>query len=171
MSKARVVEKIIRSLPPRFDPKITTVEESKDVELLDVNELVESLITYETRRSSFEVKNIDLKTTKKEKEVVYKEPSEEESSDSKSIAMLTTDFQKYLKNAKWTSRKPTEWLVKGESKKDTGEKSYLDKKTIFSQCFECQGFGNNKANCGNLKNARANIMIASLSDDVSSSAR
>ena len=83
--------------------------------------------------------------------------------------MLTRKFQKYLKNMKWIGKKPIEWPVKGKSHKDTNDKSYKDKRTYFPQCYECQWFGHIKADCGNLKNARANAMNASMSDESESS--
>ncbi|XP_059451074.1 uncharacterized protein LOC132181859 [Corylus avellana] len=79
-------------------PEITAVEESKDVELLEVDELIGSLITYESMRFSPKAKSIALKTTKKENKVVHEESSDDESFDFEPIAMLTWNFQKYLKN-------------------------------------------------------------------------
>ena len=87
-----MVEKNSSVTPFSFDPKITIVEEMKDVELLDVNELVGSLITYESRRFSPKAKSIALKTTKKEKEAVHEESSDDESSDFELIALLTRNF-------------------------------------------------------------------------------
>lgn len=43
ISKSRVVKKIIRSLPDRCLPKVTTIEESKDLNSLTKNELIGSL--------------------------------------------------------------------------------------------------------------------------------
>jgi hypothetical protein len=54
------------------------VEESKDVD-----ELVDSLITYESKRFSPKAMSIALKTNKKEKEVVHEESSDDESSNQK----------------------------------------------------------------------------------------
>ena len=130
--KVRVVEKILRSLPPRFDPKIVVVEESKDVD-----ELVGSLITYESRRFSPKEKSIALKTSEKEKEIIHEESSDDESFDSESIATLTRNFHKYLKHAKRTGRRPSKFPFKGESQKDLRDKSYKDMKTHFPQCYEC----------------------------------
>ena len=115
--EVRVVEKILRSLPPHFDPKIIVVEESNDVKLLDVDELVGSLITYKCRRFSPKDKRIARKTTKKEKEVVHEKSIDDESFDSKPITMLTRNFQKYLKNVKRTRRRSSEWQVKGDLKR------------------------------------------------------
>ena len=44
---SKVVRKILRSLPERFSAKVTTIEESKDVDSLKVDELVGSLQTFE----------------------------------------------------------------------------------------------------------------------------
>jgi hypothetical protein len=61
------------------------------------------------------------------------------------------------------AEKPTEKPVKGKSQKDTRDKSYRDR------ILECQGFGHIRVDCGNLKNARANPMNASMSDESESS--
>lgn len=39
--------KILRSLPERFIPKVTTIEENKDVDSIRIDELVGSFQTYE----------------------------------------------------------------------------------------------------------------------------
>ncbi|KAF5469700.1 hypothetical protein F2P56_013749 [Juglans regia] len=43
----RIVRKILRSLPERFRPKVTAIEESKDLDNMRIEELVGSLQTYE----------------------------------------------------------------------------------------------------------------------------
>ena len=44
---SKVVRKILRSLPRRFRPKLIVVEESKDTDSIRVDELVDSIQTYE----------------------------------------------------------------------------------------------------------------------------
>ena len=44
---SKVVRKILRSLPKRFHAKMTTIEESKDLDEIKVQELIGSLQTYE----------------------------------------------------------------------------------------------------------------------------
>jgi lipoate-protein ligase A len=46
VSDVKLIKKIIRSLPKRFRIKFTTIEESKDLELMKIKELVGSLQTY-----------------------------------------------------------------------------------------------------------------------------
>jgi hypothetical protein len=46
-SDVKLIRKILRSLPKRFRIKVTTIEESKDLEEMKIGELVGSLQTYE----------------------------------------------------------------------------------------------------------------------------
>ena len=45
--KPKIVRKILRSLPKRFHAKITTTEESKDLDSIPLTELIGNLQTYE----------------------------------------------------------------------------------------------------------------------------
>jgi uncharacterized coiled-coil DUF342 family protein len=47
ISDVKLIQKILRSLPERFKIKVTTIEESKDLEEVKIEELVGSLQTYE----------------------------------------------------------------------------------------------------------------------------
>jgi hypothetical protein len=47
ISDVKLIQKILRSLPERFRIKVTTIEESKDLEEMKIEELVGSLQTYE----------------------------------------------------------------------------------------------------------------------------
>ncbi|KAK4404462.1 hypothetical protein Sango_0814800 [Sesamum angolense] len=47
----RVVEKLLISVTDKYDPIVTTIEETKDITTLTVTELVGSLEAYEKRRS------------------------------------------------------------------------------------------------------------------------
>ena len=44
---SKVVRKILRSISKRFRPKVATIEESKDIDSMRVDELVGSIQTYE----------------------------------------------------------------------------------------------------------------------------
>ena len=50
--KPKVVRKVLRSLPKRFHAKITTIEESKDIDKIPLIELVGNLQTYESGLTS-----------------------------------------------------------------------------------------------------------------------
>ena len=45
--ECKIVRKELRSLPERFHAKITTIEESKDIDKIPLTELVGNLQTYE----------------------------------------------------------------------------------------------------------------------------
>ena len=46
-SNADLVQKILRSLPNKWDPKVTAIQEAKDLNTLLLDELLGSLITHE----------------------------------------------------------------------------------------------------------------------------
>ena len=45
--ESEIVRKVLRSLPERFQAKITVIEDSKDIEKITLTELVGNLQTYE----------------------------------------------------------------------------------------------------------------------------
>jgi hypothetical protein len=47
ISDVKLIQKILRSLPEHFRIKVTTIEESEDLEEIKIEELVGSLQTYE----------------------------------------------------------------------------------------------------------------------------
>jgi RNA-binding protein YhbY len=66
ISDVKLIRKILRSLPKRFMIKITTIEESKDLEEMKIEELVGSLQTYELSLPPVnKLKTIALKASKK----------------------------------------------------------------------------------------------------------
>jgi hypothetical protein len=48
----RIVEKVLRSLPKKFEMVGTTILESKDLSRFSTDELIGSLVTHETRQMS-----------------------------------------------------------------------------------------------------------------------
>lgn len=63
----KIVRKVLRSLPERFRPKVTAIEESKDLDNIKIEELVGSLQTYElTLAQPKKQKSIALNTCTKE---------------------------------------------------------------------------------------------------------
>ena len=92
---SKIVRKIIRSLPESFRAKVTTIEESKDLDDIKVQELIGSLQTYElslpTERKS---KSLALKTINERLQV---HDSSDEDVVSKDVAYLVKNFRKFLK--------------------------------------------------------------------------
>ena len=60
---AAVVENILRSMTPKFDYVVCSIEESKDIDTLTIDELQSSLLVHEQRMSSHEEEEHALKIT------------------------------------------------------------------------------------------------------------
>ncbi|KAI5348491.1 hypothetical protein L3X38_001378 [Prunus dulcis] len=96
----RVVKKILRSLPQRFQPKITAIEEIRDLNTLKVQELIGSIQTYEMKHLA----------PKKSKNVAFKVVNEEDDGHSnedcsdEELTILTRRFMNFLKNQDPRSR-------------------------------------------------------------------
>ncbi|KAK3023450.1 hypothetical protein RJ639_042662 [Escallonia herrerae] len=58
ISNKRIVEKVLISLPEKFDPKVAIIEETKDIFELGVQELMASLKSYEQRLARHSEKSI-----------------------------------------------------------------------------------------------------------------
>jgi len=69
ISDVKLIRKILRPFPERFRIKVTTIEESKDLEEMKIEELVGSLQTYELSLPLVKkLKTIALKASKKKVE-------------------------------------------------------------------------------------------------------
>jgi hypothetical protein len=91
ISDLKLIRKILRSLPERFKIKVTTIEESKDLEEMKIEELVGSLQTCELSLPPVKkLKTIALKASKKKVEASSEDDSEEEE---KVVAMLAKNLR------------------------------------------------------------------------------
>jgi len=79
------VSKILRSLPARRRPKVTDIEEAKDLNTLSVEDLISSLkvheISLDEHESAKKSKSMDLKSKGKHSQALKANESEEESPD------------------------------------------------------------------------------------------
>ena len=92
----KIVKKVLRSLPERFHAKITTIEESKDIEKIPLTELVGNLQTYELGLTR-------IGKSSKGKSMVLKAKSSDidkssNDKDSKMKSYITRQFKKFMKN-------------------------------------------------------------------------
>ena len=87
---SKIVMKILRSLPESFRAKVTAIEESKDLNDIKVQELIDSLQTYElslpNQRKS---KSLTLKTVN---EMVDVQDSSDDDAVEKGVAYLAKNF-------------------------------------------------------------------------------
>jgi hypothetical protein len=89
-------------LPEHFRIKVTTTEESKDLEEMKIEELVGSLQTYELSLPLVKkLKTISLKASKKKVEASFEEESEDEE---KFVAMLAKNFRRLMKDDRFKKK-------------------------------------------------------------------
>ena len=90
---AKVMRKVLRSLPESFRTKVTAIEESKDLDKIKIQEIIGSLQTYELRLPSHKSsKSLVLKTINERTS-----DSSNEDDVEKEVAYLAKNFQKFLK--------------------------------------------------------------------------
>jgi hypothetical protein len=133
------VRKIFRSLPKRWEAKMTVISEARDLKVLTLEELFGSLMTYELEMNS----KVEEEEVKPKKNLVLKfshqdhDNSEEERDEEEEIALMTRNFKKFLKKKKGFGRR---FPKKGENK---GESS----KTETPTCYKCKKQGYYKNEC------------------------
>ncbi|GAV85616.1 zf-CCHC domain-containing protein/UBN2 domain-containing protein, partial [Cephalotus follicularis] len=162
-SNSEMVRKILRCLPKSWMPKVTAIEEAKDLNTLPLEELLGSLMTHEMTIKNHED---DEEQDKKKKKVIAFKSSTAESSDEDSddeMPLITRRFKKYWAKMKFGSK---------HFKKSLPSKSETKKEEII--CFECNKPGHYKSECPRLKKTKDTIkkkkaMLATWSDSDESS--
>ena len=143
----KIVKKILKSLTENFRPKVTAISESKDVDSIPVDELIESLQSYE----------LDLPKTNKSKLMALKLVDDvddngfDDELSSIKVAYLAKNFRNFLKNNNRRTRsknnakhknskknEPTKTNNTEKSKEKVGQSS---SNSLGQQCFGCQGYG------------------------------
>ena len=158
--------KILRSLSKNFQAKVTTIQESKDLDEIKIQELIGSLQTYELGMPSHKYsKSVALKTINERMG-----DSSDEDVIEKEVAFLAKNFQKFLKmknngqsfgKGKFSSSKND----KREFKKKDGKDSPSTKGIM---CYECNGHGHLKKECPNYLRGKGKVFATTLSDSESS---
>jgi hypothetical protein len=93
ISDVKLIRKILRSLHERFRIKVTTIEESKDLEEIKIEELIGSLQTYEYSLPLVrKAKTISLKASKASKKRTRVSSNEDLDIDEDTVAMLAKNF-------------------------------------------------------------------------------
>ena len=92
---SKIVRKILQSLSESFCAKVTTIEESKDLNKIKIQELIGSLQTYElSLPSQRKSKSFALKIINERLEA---QDSSDEDEVEKDVAYLDKNFHKFLK--------------------------------------------------------------------------
>ncbi|KAA0066255.1 gag-pol polyprotein [Cucumis melo var. makuwa] len=99
---SKIVRKVLRSSPRKFDMKVTAIEEAHDITTLRLDELFGSLLTFEMAtadRESKKGKGIAFKSTHVDEEAI----SDTEANMDESIALLKKQFTNALRKLKNTN--------------------------------------------------------------------
>ena len=159
---AKVVIKILRSLPESFWAKVTTIEESKDLDEIKIQELVGSLQTYELGLPSHKSsKSLALKTINERTSDSFDEDDVE-----KEVTYLAKNFRKFLK-----MKNNGKSFSKGKFSSSKNDKSDFKKKdgkdsssTQGIVCYEYNGHGHLKKECPNYLRGKGKMLTTTLSD-------
>ncbi|KAH9724758.1 hypothetical protein KPL70_007612 [Citrus sinensis] len=147
-SNSEKVKKIIRSLPKEWRQKRTAIEEAKDLNILPIDDLIGSLISYEEvlaaeRGNGEKKKNIALKASKQESD-------QESELDEEEMDMLAKRFRKLFKKS-------------GERRKFRDLKNRKEKKELI-KCYECKKLGHIRTECPLLNKLKKKAMVAIWDD-------
>ncbi|KAH9648503.1 hypothetical protein KPL70_025607 [Citrus sinensis] len=148
-SNSEKVKKIIRLLPKEWRQKRIAIEEAKDLNVLPIDDLIGSLISYEedlaTEKGHEEKKkNIALKASKRESD-------KENEMDDEELAMLARRFRKFYKK-------------NNEQRKLRGYKNKKEKNEPIT-CYECKKPGHIRPECPLLNKLKKKAMVATWDDN------
>ena len=164
VAEMRIVKKILRSLPEKFVPKITTIEESKDLNSLIENELLGSLQTFEAdvlnKYSQTKENSLASEAHMTKSQHEREEEDNVDSSDEKKLTILAQNLSRYFRSSRyeqnssrpycnqnrrcqnsWMRNQPVNREVGNNDKRVMGEISRKD------ECFECHGYGHSAFEC------------------------
>ena len=94
--KPKIVRKVLKSLPERFQAKIIAIEESNDIDKISLTKLVGNLQTYELGLTRIGKSGKGKSMALKVKSSDIDESSDNE--DSKMKSYITRQFKKFMKN-------------------------------------------------------------------------
>ena len=165
---SKIVRKILRSLLESFHAKVTTIEESKDLNDIKVQKLIGSLQTYKlSLPNQRKRKSLILKTVNERVDV---HDSSKDDAVEKDVAYLTKNFRKFLK-----FKNSGQFGDKGKFQSSGREKREFKRKdgkeyqsTQDVTCFECNGHGHFKKECSNDLKSKGKVYATTLSDSNSS---
>jgi hypothetical protein len=147
------VRKILRSLPPKWRPKVTAFQEAKDLDLVSLEDLISSLKTHEmelmTDESTKKIKGIALSSKSSSKALKAKVIESEDEASEESHEVESEDEEEMVlmaaKVSQWAKRSKKYAGKFGSSSKKVG--AAKEKKEEQNKCFKCNKPGHFIADC------------------------
>ena len=153
--------------------KVIAIQEAKDLTKLPLEELIESLMTYEINLVKKQQEGEDKKkkiialkaTTKEEEKEVEKEKQSEEDED---LALIARKFNKFMRGERFKGRRFTSRrdLAKNESSSHGDTEKWEEKRDLV--CFKCKKLGHMKYDCplykSEAKRRKKKAMMATWSE-------
>ncbi|CAJ2637431.1 unnamed protein product [Trifolium pratense] len=167
----KLVRKMLRSLPKKFDMKVTAMEEAKNISEMKLDELVGSLQTYESvANGRSEKKNKSIAFSSKNNEEELEDEEESNESISEAMVLLGKQFNKVLKRmdkrprSNFKNNAPSTMRSNESQGKPKGdEKSNLNRNI---RCHECEGYGHIRPECPTYqKRAKKGLTVSWSEDD------
>ncbi|XP_057425914.1 uncharacterized protein LOC130719307 [Lotus japonicus] len=168
MSDEKLVRKILRSLPNKFDMIVTAIDEAQDISSIKVDELIGSLQTFEM--------SLNDRPEKKNKSIAFVSNMDEDQSDkdpdenlSEDIALLGRKFNKVMRKFDRKARpnvadkRPDIIKNSGNALKNKEEDKSNKAKGV--QCHECEGYGHIRFECATFLKKQEKGMVATWFDD------
>lgn len=161
--EGKVCSKILKSLPERFHPKVTSMEEYNDLETMKVEELTGNIRTFEMRMNNASNKSKDKKS------IVLKasqpSPPKEESgneneSNDEDVSLLTKRFLKQFKKKTSKFNRKEKSFDKGKTK-DSSSSKYQSRNV---KCYNCQKFGHISTECPMERKVKKKTLVATWDD-------
>ncbi|MCH81386.1 gag-protease polyprotein, partial [Trifolium medium] len=169
MSEEKLVRKILRSLPARFDMKVTAIEEANDVSEMKVEELIGSLKTFEVAindKSESRFKSIAFVSNAEDNET---KDSDAGDNISESIALIGKQLNRVIQRIERKSGTNVGTNAKANqlniNKNTSTQKKIREEDQGYQgkvQCHECEGYGHIRSECPNYIKRRA--LAATWSD-------
>jgi len=148
------VNKILRSLPAKWRPKVTSIEEAKDLNTLSVEDLISSLkcrgIGLNEHEPVKKPKSIALKSRGKSTKALKALESEEESTseDSGEDPAVVQEMAMLSNRLQYLAKKNKKFMSRGSSHKSSRREEHKG-------CFNCKKTGHFISDCPDLQKEKS----------------
>ncbi|KAL5570631.1 hypothetical protein UlMin_027206 [Ulmus minor] len=156
--ESKIVRKILRSLPHRFQGKVIAIEESKNVDKIRLEELIGSLETFEM--------GLGEEKKEKNKNIAFKSENNSENNeaiDNEELVFFTRKFKQFLNKNKFSRN-----FSRPSDKMRNNKPSENVKKNLNQiECYTCGGKGHMSRECANNKGKSMKVTWSDGSDEES----